>query len=63
MKKRKEQSKVYCEVMLKRTYEAVTKYGDTLEISESGKKMGEHPGKNDLSIPDKKIISDSGERS
>lgn len=42
------------EVELKRNYDTISKNGDTLELSEEGKNMGEHPDKN------KKIISDSG---
>lgn len=46
---------------LRRNYDAVSKYGDTLEISEGGKKIGEHSNKEPVSLTAKKIISDEGE--
>lgn len=49
-------------VELKRKYEAVSKNGDTLELSEEGKKSREHMGMADASLPAKKIISDSGKK-
>lgn len=42
---------------LKRNYDAVSKYGDTLEISTNGK---EAANREHLSISGKKIISDPG---
>lgn len=50
------------EVELKKNYDAVSKNGDTLELSEEGKKMGEHPDKVNPSTSVKMIISDSGKK-
>lgn len=47
------------EIELKRNYDAVSKNGDTLEISEDGKKLSEHPCKGSLSPQTKKVFSDS----
>lgn len=50
------------EVELKRNYDAVSKNGDTLELSEEGKKLGEHSDMDNPSLPAKKVISDSGKK-
>lgn len=50
------------EVELTKKYDAVSKNGDTLELSEDGKKMGEHSDMNNSAHSVKKIISDSGKK-
>lgn len=50
------------EVELKRNYEAVSKNGDTLELSEDGKRLGENKDVAHPSGSAKKIISDSGKK-
>lgn len=46
----------------KRSYDAISKNGDTLELSEEGRKLGEHSDKGNASISAKKIFSDSGKK-
>lgn len=46
----------------KKKYDAVSKNGDTLELSEDGKKMGERTNTDQKARPAKTIISDSGKR-
>ena len=50
------------EIELKRNYDAISKNGDTLELSEDGKKLGKHPNMENPSISGKKVISDSGKK-
>lgn len=45
-----------------RKYGAISKNGDTLELSESGKELGRHPHVDVRSLSGKKIISDSGDK-
>lgn len=61
-KKKTEEGYGNKELDLKKNYDAISKNGDTLELSEEGKKMGEHSDKGDSSIPAKKIFSDSGKK-
>lgn len=50
------------EIEPERNYEAVSKNGDTLELSEDGKKMAGHSAAEDLSQSEKKVISDTGKK-
>lgn len=50
------------EVELKKDYDAVSKNGDTLELSEEGKRRGEHTDMEHPSLSGKKVISDSGKK-
>lgn len=47
------------EIELKRNYDAISKNGDTLELSKEGKKLGKHPDRENSSLSGKRIISDS----
>lgn len=46
----------------KKKYDAVSRNGDTLELSENGKKMAGHPGMGGSSLSGKKIISVAGKK-
>lgn len=46
----------------KKKYDAVSKNGDTLELSEDGKKMGERADAAQEGRPAKTVISDSGKK-
>ncbi len=59
-KKKTEEEGGNKEIEMKKSYDAVSKNGDTLELSEEGKKMGEHSDTEDPTLSTKKIISDSG---
>lgn len=48
------------EIEMKKSYDAISKNGDTLELSEEGKKMGEYSDTDNPSLSTKKIITDSG---
>ena len=49
------------EISLKKKYEAVSKNGDTLELSDTGKTIGKYADTN-ISSDFKKVISDSGKK-
>lgn len=61
-KKKTEEGYGSKEIELKRNYDAVSKNGDTLELSEDGKKLGKHPDRKNPSLSGKKITSDSGKK-
>lgn len=50
------------EIELKKNYDAISKNGDTLELSEDGKKLGKHTDMENPSISGKKVFSDSGKK-
>lgn len=50
------------EIEMKRKYDAISKNGDTLELSEDGKKLGKHSDMENPFLSGKKIISDSGKK-
>lgn len=47
------------EEVLTRNYDAVSKNGDTLELSENGRKMAGKPGAENMAPSGKRIISDT----
>lgn len=59
-KKKTEEKGENKEVELKKKYDAISKNGDTLELSKEGKKLGGHPDVDTPSHLTKKVISDSG---
>lgn len=61
-KKKTEEGYGRKEIELKRNFDAISKNGDTLELSEDGKKLGKHPDEENPSLSGKKIISDSGKK-
>ena len=61
-KKRMDESYENKKVELKKNYEAVSRSGDTLELSEKGKRLGENPDMDHPSLSGKKVISDSGKK-
>lgn len=50
------------EVSLTRNYNAISKNGDTLELSEEGKSMGAHTDMEQPSLSSKSDITDSGKK-
>lgn len=50
------------EIELKKNYDAISKNGDTLELSKDGKKLGKHADMENPSLFGKKVISDSGKK-
>lgn len=58
-KKKTEEKSENKEVELKKNYDAISKNGDTLELSKEGKKLGGHPDVDNSSNFTKKVISDS----
>lgn len=50
------------EVEMKHNYEAISKNGDTLELSEDGKKMGAQSDPQQSPLLSKKIISESSKK-
>lgn len=61
-KKKTEEGYGRNEIELKRNYDAISKNGDTLELSEEGKSMGEHPEMDNPALSGKRVISDSGKK-
>lgn len=61
-KKRMGESYGNKEVKLKKNYDAVSKNGDTLELSEKGKRLGENSDMDHPFFYAKKVISDSGKK-
>lgn len=61
-KKKTEEGYEGKEVELKRNYNAISKNGDTLELSKEGKELGEHPDMGKSTFSTKKVISDSGKK-
>lgn len=61
-KKKTEEEYGNKEVELKKNYDAVSKNGDTLELSEAGKKMKEHSDMDNPSLSANKVISDSSKK-
>lgn len=61
-KKRMGESYGNKEVKLKKNYDAVSKNGDTLELSEKGKRLEENPDMDHPFFYAKKVISDSGKK-
>ena len=61
-KKRTDEGYGTKEVELKKNYDAVSRNGDTLELSEEGKRRGEHTDMEHPSLAAKKVISDSGKK-
>lgn len=50
------------EVELKKNYDAVSRNGDTLELSEEGKRRREHTDMDQPSVSGEKVISGSGKK-
>ena len=61
-KKKMEEGYGNKEVEMKRNYDAISKNGDTLELSEEGKKRGEHSDMDKSSLSAKKVIQESGKK-
>lgn len=61
-KKKMEEGYGNKEVEMKRNYDAISKNGDTLELSEEGKKMGDHSDMDKSTLSAKKVIQESGKK-
>lgn len=61
-KKKMEEKSGNKEAELGKNYDAVSKNGDTLELSEEGKKLGEHSDEGNSSVSVKKVFSDSAKK-
>ncbi|MDE6015802.1 MAG: hypothetical protein K2H41_08925 [Acetatifactor sp.] len=61
-KKKTEEGYGNKEVELIRNYDAISKNGDTVELSEEGRQLGVHMDKGNSSLSGKKIFSDAGKK-
>ena len=62
VKKRTEGERSGMEISLKRNYNAISKNGDTLELSEAGRTLGVHTEAENMSPSDKSSMEGSGKK-
>lgn len=64
VEKKQSQSNEYVnkDITLEKKYDAISKNGDTLELSENGKKLGEHINMEHTSLSREKAIPSTGKQ-